>query len=194
MRALFVMTLLVALTSPPGQVSGSPRLDVPAEELQMLRSQANQGVAEAQTNLGLLYYDGRAVPKDYAQAREWFEKAALQGDANAQYNFGVMYDFEKGVHQDFEKARQWYEKAAAQGHVGAQNNLGGLYEFGHGVPQDSVRAYMWYHVAATLSTNDPQKDIAAENRDEIGDHMTPAQKKEAKRLASRCEAQRFKSC
>jgi TPR repeat protein len=194
MRVLFVMTLLVALAPPVGQASGSPRIDIPAEELQTLRTQANQGVAEAQTNLGLLYYDGRSVPKDYAQAREWFEKAAAQGDANAQYNLGVMYDFEKGVPQDFEKARQWYEKAAAQGHVGAQTNLGGLYEFGHGVSQDAVRAYMWYHIAATLSTNDPEKDIAAENRDEIGDHMTSAQKKEAKRLASRCQAQRFKSC
>ena len=194
MRALFLMTLLVALAFPSGQAPASPRIDIPAEELHTLRTQANQGVAEAQTNLGLLYYDGRGVPRDYTQAREWFEKAAPQGDANAQYNLGVMYDFEKGVPQDFEKARRWYEKAAAQGHVGALNNLGGLYEFGHGVSQDSVRAYMWYHVAATLSTNDPQKDIAAENRDEIGDHMTSAQKKEAKRLASRCEAQRFKGC
>jgi len=194
MRALFVMTLLVALAPPSGHAPASPRIDISAEELQTLRTQATRGVAEAQTNLGLLYYDGRGVSRDYTKAREWFEKAAVQGDANAQYNLGVMYDFEKGVPQNFVTARQWYEKAAAQEHAGAQNNLGGLYEFGHGVTQDSVRAYMWYNVAAALSTNDPQKDIAAENRDEIAGHMTSAQIKEAKRLTSQCQTRRFKDC
>ncbi|TKS62645.1 MAG: hypothetical protein EWM73_02274 [Nitrospira sp.] len=120
---------------------------------------------------------------DYATAlREW-RPLAEQGDANAQYNLGVMYDFAKGVPQDFTTARRWYEQAAAQGHAGAQNNLGGLYEFGHGVTQNSVRAYMWYHVAAAHSTGDAQKDVAAENRDEIAGRMTSAQIAEAKQLA-----------
>ena len=74
-------------------------------------------------------------------------------------------------------------KRAAQGHAGAQNNLGGLYEFGHGVTQDHVRAYMWYNVAAAHSTGDAQKDVAAENRDEIAGRMTPAQIAEAQKLA-----------
>ena len=94
-----------------------------------------------------------------------------------------MYDFEKGVPQVFTTARQWYEKAAAQGHAGAQNNLGGLYEFGHGVAQDYVRAYMWYYVAAAHPTGDGQKDVAAENRDEIAGRMTSAQIAEAQKLA-----------
>ena len=83
---------------------------------------------------------------------------------------------------------------AAQGVAEAQNNLGGLYEFGHGVKQDSVRAYMWYNVAASLSTNDPQKDVAAENRDEIAGGMTFAQIAEAKRLTQQCLARKFKGC
>jgi len=194
MRALSVITLLLALAPPSGHAPASPPIEMSAKDLQTLQTQAAQGFAEAQTNLGLLYYNGRGVPRDYTKAREWFEKAATQGDANAQYHLGVLYDFEKGVPQNFATARQWYEKAAEQGHAGAQNNLGGLYEFGHGVTQDSVRAYMWYSVAAALSTNDPQKDVAAENRDEIASRMTSAQIKEAKRLASRCEAQQFKGC
>jgi TPR repeat protein len=194
MRALAVITLLVALAPPSGHAPASPPIGMSAKDLQTLQTQAAQGFAEAQTNLGLLYYNGQGVPRDYTKAREWFEKAAAQGDANAQYNLGVQYDFEKGVRQDFATARQWYEKAAAQGHAGAQNNLGGLYEFGHGVTQDSVRAYMWYTVAAALSTDDPQKDIAAENRDEIAGYMTSAQIKEAKRLASQCQTRQFKGC
>jgi Transposase IS116/IS110/IS902 family/Sel1 repeat len=34
-------------------------------------------------NLGLLYQNGLGVPRDYATAREWFEKAADKGDARA---------------------------------------------------------------------------------------------------------------
>jgi TPR repeat protein len=188
---LVVIILLAALVLLFEHASASPPIDMPASDL---REQATQGVADAQTNLGLLYYFGRGVPKDYTKAREWFEKAAAQGHADAQYNLGMLYDFEKGVLQNFASAKRWYEQAAMQGHAGAQNSLGALYEFGHGVKQDSVRAYMWYNVAATLSTNDPQKDVAAENRDEIAGGMTSAQISEGKRLTSQCRTRQFKGC
>ncbi len=188
---LVVIILLAALVLPSGQAQASPPSDTSTADLQ---KKATQGVAEAQTNLGLLYYFGRAVPRDYTKAREWFEKAAAQGHADAQYNLGMLYDFEKGVPQNFASAKRWYEQAAMQGHAGAQNNLGALYEFGHGVKQDSVRAFMWYNVAASLSTNDPQKDVAAENRDEIAGDMTSAQISEGKRLTSQCRTRQFKGC
>lgn len=194
MYAPVVIALLAALAPPSEQATPSPPIEISAKDLQTMQTQAVQGFAAAQTNLGLLYYNGRGVPRDYTKAREWFEKAAAQEDANAQYTLGVMYDFEKGVPQNFATARQWYEKAAAQGHAGAQNNLGGLYEYGHGVSKDSVRAYMWYNVAAANVTGDAQRDVAAENRDEIGGHMTSAQITEAKRLTSQCQARQFKGC
>lgn len=49
--------------------------------------------------------------------------------------------------------------------------------------QDYVRAYMWYNVAADHQTGDAQKDVAAENRDEIAGRMTSAQIVEAQKLA-----------
>jgi uncharacterized protein len=190
MRVL-VIILLATLILPSGQAQASPPSNTSTADLQ---KKATQGVADAQTNLGLLYYYGRDVPRDYTKAREWFEKAAAQGHADAQYNLGMLYDFEKGVPQNFATAKRWYEQAATQGHAGAQNNLGALYEFGHGVKQDSVRAFMWYNVAASLSTDDPQKDVAAENRDEIAGGMTSAQISEGKRLTSQCQARQFKGC
>jgi Sel1 repeat len=36
---------------------------------------ANQGVAEAQSNLGVMYEQGQGVPQDYAEAVMWFRKA-----------------------------------------------------------------------------------------------------------------------
>ena len=44
---------------------------------------AAQGDADAQYNLGVLYYNGEGVPRDISKAREWFEKAAAQGDESA---------------------------------------------------------------------------------------------------------------
>ena len=51
---------------------------------------AKQGHAVAQYNLGLLYANGQGVPKDDAQARQWYEKAAVQGHADAQVNLGIF--------------------------------------------------------------------------------------------------------
>src|SRR5712691_8471260 len=51
---------------------------------QKLRQEAEQGHAEAQFNLGLMYIDGQGVPQDYTQAAQWLRKAAEQGDATAQ--------------------------------------------------------------------------------------------------------------
>jgi TPR repeat protein len=58
---------------------------------------AEQGDARSQYNLGLLYENGRGVPKDYKQAFAWYRKAADQGYANAQFNLGVMYANGQGV-------------------------------------------------------------------------------------------------
>jgi TPR repeat protein len=40
------------------------------------RKAADQGYAQAQNKLGLLYYDGNGVPKNYVQAYKWFDLAA----------------------------------------------------------------------------------------------------------------------
>ncbi len=53
--------------------------------------QSEQDSPAAQTNRGLQYYNGQGVPRDYAQARQWWEKAAAQGYALAQANLGALY-------------------------------------------------------------------------------------------------------
>ena len=52
---------------------------------------AEQGLADAQFGLGLMYYKGEGVPKDDKEAVMWYRLAAEQGDAPAQVNLGVMY-------------------------------------------------------------------------------------------------------
>ena len=62
---------------------------------------AEQGNADAQYNLGIMYDNGYGVPQDYAEAVRWYRLAAEQGYAKAQFVLGVMYDNGRGVPQDY---------------------------------------------------------------------------------------------
>ena len=90
----------------------------------------NKGLQKPQLNLGLMYAKGQGVRQDYAQAVQWYHKAAEQGDAEAQFNLGLMYAKGQGVRQDDAQAVQWYRKAAEQGIAEAQFNLGLMYNQG----------------------------------------------------------------
>ena len=109
---------------------------------------AQQGYAEAQSNLGRMYDNGRGVTQDYKQAVNWFKIAAEQGDAEVQNDLGLMYANGLGVDQDDKQAVNWYTKAAEQGHAKAQFNLGAMYDSGRGVIQDDKQAVIWYKKAA----------------------------------------------
>lgn len=139
---------------------------------------AKQGQAVSQYHLGLLYANGQGVPKDDAQARQWYEKAAAQGHADAQVNLGSLYDYARGGPQDFKMAVRWYRRAADQGNDLAQRRLGLLYERGDGVPKDYVQAYMWYKLGAANGGKS-----GAIMRDELATRMTSDQLAEAKKLA-----------
>lgn len=104
---------------------------------------AAQGHAQAQHNLGKLYYEGKGVPYDYDHT-----KAAEAGNAKAQFNQGQNCEFGRGVPRDFAKALELYKQAAAQGLADAQSYLGCLYAIGRDVPQDYVQALQWLKQAA----------------------------------------------
>jgi TPR repeat protein len=116
--------------------------------LEDLKAAAEQGNADAQVSLGLMYASGTSVRQDDAEALKWFRKAAEQGHANAQYSLGLSYYEGKGVSGDDLEARKWFQKAAEQGHVAAQNNLGAMYRMGTGVKPDYAQARQWFRKAA----------------------------------------------
>ena len=76
---------------------------------------AEQGLADAQYNLGVMYRDGQGVPRDHKTAVKWLKLAAEQGDANAQLNLGLMYGDGAGVIQDNVYAHMWGNIAASNG-------------------------------------------------------------------------------
>lgn len=80
---------------------------------------AEQGYANAQDNLGAIYYHGLIVNQDYKEALKWFSKAAEQGNVNAQDGLGVMYHNGQGVIRDYKRAYMWFFIAAKNNHRGA---------------------------------------------------------------------------
>jgi hypothetical protein len=88
---------------------------------------AEQGNISAQFNLGVMYAEGKGVPKDDTTSVKWFTRAAEQGNAFAQVNLGFMYQYGKGTTKNEEKAVRWYRLAAGQGNADAQVHLGLMY-------------------------------------------------------------------
>jgi uncharacterized protein len=114
----------------------------------MLLPLAEQGLVQAQYNLGNMYSNGQGVPQDFKEAVRWFRLAAEQGFPQAQSNLGMMYDSGQGVPQDDKEAVKWWRLAAEQGIAQAQSNLGSMYAHGAGVPQDFKEAIKWHRLAA----------------------------------------------
>lgn len=138
---------------------------------------AKQGDVRAQTTLGLLYFRGVGLERNYSLAYKWWSLAAVR-DPAAQFNLGNLFLEGKGVPPDLAKAAEWYTAAARKGHVQAQHNLGMLYFEGAGVAKDLPRAYMWVQVAALQGDERAEQALAR-----IATGMTPAQISEAKGLA-----------
>ncbi len=108
--ALVLSTICLAVAA-----CSDDQVDMYASALRELRPLAEQGDATSQYNLGVLYANGQGVPKDYVQARQWYEQAATQDLALAQYNLGGLYAEGHGVPQDYVQAYKWYNLAAANG-------------------------------------------------------------------------------
>ena len=125
------------------------------------RIAAEQGDAEAQHNLALMYYNGKGVPRDYKQAETWFRLAAEQGNASAQSNLGVMYANGEGVPRDYKQAAMWSRLAAEQGNAFAQDNLGFMYLHGKGVPRDYKQAETWFRLAAEQEYASAQNNLGS---------------------------------
>lgn len=177
--AILVLSIAASATADPFEdgVAAHNRGDY-ATAIRLLLPLAEQGLAKAQVNLGLLYFNGQGVPQNDAEAVKWFRKAADQGDSFAQHNLGVIYDTGRGVPQDPVEAVKWYQMAADHGLADAQYDLGQMYANGHGVPQDYARAHMWLSLSAAQG-----HEYAATERASIARIMTQAQIAESQKLA-----------
>lgn len=128
---------------------------------------ANNGHAEAQYYLGLMFARGEGVPRDPAQAQYWFEKSARGGSANAQFSYANLLWQGTYLTQNRRVALDWYKKAAAQDHAEAQFFLGRLSltgsedkTFEKPFPQDQGQAFQWMQKAAKKGYAAAQLNLA----------------------------------
>lgn len=84
---------------------------------------ADSGDAVATNFVGIHYYLGAGVEKDFNLAASWFERAALARNADAQRNLGVMYLRGWGVPKDNALAYGWLYESLAQGNEDARSYL-----------------------------------------------------------------------
>lgn len=144
-------------------------------ELEGLEYGAAQGVAEYQFKLGLIYEEGKRVPRNEAKGLALIQMAADQGAAIASNTLATIY-MGRG---DFQTGFKWLQKAAEQGLANAQGQLGIFYSTDKIVRQDEVKACVWLTVAAA-------NDCPGGNEilEKHLNKLSPSQKNEVQKLAS----------
>ena len=175
LTATLCLTLAVLLFSPTEGWSADFQKGLDAARsgdfataLRELKPLAEQGHADAQFNLGVMYENGLGVPQDNKTAGKWYRLAAEQENALAQYNLGLMYYNGRGVPQDNKTAVKWYTLAAEQG---------------------IVYAHMWGNLGASNGN-----ETGGKLRDFVAKEMTPADISTALELARECVRKNYKGC
>lgn len=118
------------------------------EAIKLYTKAANGGHSGAQTQIGICYYLGIGVDKNYDRAVFYFSNAAGQGEPIAQYYLGNCYLQGDGVNKNEEKAAEWFKKASDQGNLDAQTEFGRCFYHGIGVEKDYNKAVEFYSKSA----------------------------------------------
>lgn len=84
--------------------------------LDELKTKAESGDVEAQYELGMKYFYGRGVDKNFFEAEKWFHEAAEQGHVYSQYELGKLYDPDGESEYVFEKRYRSYRYGEKKEH------------------------------------------------------------------------------
>ena len=155
---------------------------------ELLHPLSAQGSAVAQYIIGLMYFRGKVVGKNYKESLKFLNLSAEQGYARAQHKLGNIYTGDLLGKPDYRKAIKWFRLASGQGYAPSQYFLATLYENGDGIKQDYVRAHMWFSLASSKNI------IARDERDRITKKMAPSQITDAQNMARDCERKKYKNC
>ena len=109
---------------------------------------AEKGNVKAQEEIGIMYFEGKGVEKNYNEAGKWCLKAAEAGCARAQRIMGDLYKNGLGLNIDVRRAFDWYKKAAESGEAHAMYLLGCYYKNGECVIKDKDEAFKWFKKSA----------------------------------------------
>lgn len=82
--------------------------------------------------LGVLYYNGQGVTRDFKRSTEHYSIAAEAGIVPAQVSAGFAYANAMGVPENFEKAAYYLKMAVKTGETAAKVTLAEIYAKGEG--------------------------------------------------------------
>ncbi|TFV30991.1 sel1 repeat family protein [Bradyrhizobium frederickii] len=106
---------------------------------------ADQGDAEAQYHVGMMYNNGIGTQQDRGRAFEWFQKSAAANDPLGAYKLGCYFDGQGAgiVATDFDQALKYKLVAAKAGYARAQHDVALMYDR----QGNSEEALKWWKMA-----------------------------------------------
>ena len=119
------------------------------EAFESFKKGAAEGYTFAKNYLGLIYYYGKGVKKNYEEAFKWFKQAAEEGDSESQYRLGLMYLTGEGIgKEDRGEGIWWICQAARNGELRAISELAILAYDGTIPDMDTNTIIDWLKFAA----------------------------------------------
>lgn len=122
-----------------------------------LERSALDGCAQAQYDLGMIYYEQRA----FQTAKQWFRKSAEQKNKQAEAFMGVVIEEGHCDKPNLSIARIWYERSAKQNCAEGMFRLALLYRHGKGCSKRVDKAFDLFEKAARLGHAGAQNDLGA---------------------------------
>ncbi|TAL30997.1 MAG: sel1 repeat family protein [Alphaproteobacteria bacterium] len=134
------------------------------------------------------YQEARAAYEngDYAEAAKNLKRLeawAKAGHKGAQELLGIMYRYGHGVPKDSKKAFAFLLQAAEAKKPLAEYHLAAMYYSGEGVQPNPSIALMWVHIALVHFDEGPEKQQAAQSRDDMYAHTKRREKDRACQMA-----------
>ncbi len=150
-----------------------------ADAVDLWTKLAEQGVPEAQLNLGRLYQYGHSgsLCRDDVKAVGWLSKAAAQGVVEAVRRLGDIYSSADSSLYDPSKAATLYQRGANLDDTESEAALSDLYDQGSGVPKDPAKSIYWLEKAANHPDGVQYAFFLGNQYRGAGDHPAPNQDK-----------------
>ncbi len=169
-NALYSVTLLSlstcwALAGPLDDAKAARDRGDAVTAFRLFKPLADSGLAEAQWQLGEMYFSGQGIGRDDAEATKWLRRSAEQGFGPAQRDLGLMYYLGRGAAKNSVQAEQWFKRAAGGGDVESAAMLGAMYDLGDGVPKNDTEGAKWDLVAARYGNSSAQYRLGQHYRD-----------------------------
>jgi len=115
---------------------------------------ADAGIYEAALELGIMYYDGFWIDKDYKKAAHYYAIAAKEGSIRAICNLGYCYYYGRHQDVDYHKAYEYFNKGIVLGNdANCLYKLGDMYRYGYYVEQNLLYAFTLYKRAVEALTD-----------------------------------------